>query len=74
MPHSLDELANSCDAVMLESLDGRPHLKQFRAIAKGKPVFIDKPAAGSLATYAARSRSAAAYRDLWAEIVERMSR
>jgi hypothetical protein len=34
---------------MLESLDGRPHLKQFRAIAKGKPVFVDKPAAASLA-------------------------
>jgi hypothetical protein len=46
---SLDELADQCDAFMLESVDGRPHLKQFRAIAKGKPVFIDKPAAGSLA-------------------------
>jgi hypothetical protein len=46
---SIDELAGECDAFMLESIDGRPHLKQFRAIAKGKPVFIDKPAAGSLA-------------------------
>jgi hypothetical protein len=46
---SLDELAGECDAFMLESVDGRPHLKQFRAIAKGKPVFVDKPAAGSLA-------------------------
>ena len=46
---SLDELADQCDAFMLESVDGRPHLKQFRAIAKGKPVFVDKPAAGSLA-------------------------
>jgi hypothetical protein len=46
---SLDELASECDAFMLESVDGRPHLKQFRAIAKGKPVFVDKPAAASLA-------------------------
>src|SRR3954466_15741716 len=46
---SLDELAGECDAFMLESVDGRPHLKQFRAIATGKPVFVDKPAAGSLA-------------------------
>jgi GFO/IDH/MocA oxidoreductase family protein len=46
---TLEELANECDAVMLESVDGRPHLKQFRAIAKGKPVFVDKPAAASLA-------------------------
>src|SRR3954466_4070908 len=46
---SLDELADQCDAFMLESVDGRPHLKQFRAIAKGKPVFVDKPAAASLA-------------------------
>jgi hypothetical protein len=46
---SLDELASECDAFMLESVDGRPHLKQFRAVAKGKPVFVDKPAAGSLA-------------------------
>src|SRR3954467_846805 len=46
---SLDELADQCDAFLLESVDGRPHLKQFRAIAKGKPVFVDKPAAASLA-------------------------
>jgi hypothetical protein len=46
---NLDELASQCDAFMLESVDGRPHLKQFRAIAKGKPVFVDKPAAASLA-------------------------
>ena len=46
---SLDELADQCDVFMVESVDGRPHLKQFRAIAKGKPVFVDKPAAASLA-------------------------
>lgn len=46
---SLDELANDCDVFMVESVDGRPHLKQFQAVAKGKPVFVDKPAAASLA-------------------------
>src|SRR5437588_8310888 len=46
---SPEDVADQCDVILLESLDGRPHLKQFRAIAKGKPVFVDKPAAGSLA-------------------------
>ncbi|MBL0162030.1 MAG: Gfo/Idh/MocA family oxidoreductase [Bryobacterales bacterium] len=43
-------LLTKVDAVLLESVDGRPHLAQFREIAKGgKPVFIDKPLASSLA-------------------------
>jgi predicted dehydrogenase len=46
---SLDDLASQCDVFLVESVDGRPHLKQFQAVAKGKPVFVDKPAAGSLA-------------------------
>jgi predicted dehydrogenase len=46
---SLEELANETDAILLESVDGRPHLAQFKAVAKGKPIFVDKPAAGSLA-------------------------
>jgi predicted dehydrogenase len=46
---SLEQLANETDAILLESVDGRPHLEQFRAVAKGKPVFIDKPTAASLA-------------------------
>ena len=38
------------DAVLLESVDGRPHLAQARpVIAAGKPLFIDKPMAASLA-------------------------
>ena len=38
------------DVVLLESVDGRPHLEQVRPVFKaGKPVFIDKPVAGSLA-------------------------
>ena len=47
---SIDELLSKVDAIMIESVDGRPHLEQFRAVMKaGKPVFIDKPFAGSLA-------------------------
>jgi predicted dehydrogenase len=37
------------DVVLLESLDGRPHLEQVRPIiAAHKPVFVDKPVAASL--------------------------
>jgi ABC-type amino acid transport substrate-binding protein len=47
---SIDELLAKVDAVMLESVDGRPHLAQARpVIAAGKPLFIDKPMAASLA-------------------------
>lgn len=38
------EVAESTDAILLLSADGRVHLEQFQAIAVfGKPVFIDKP-------------------------------
>jgi len=47
---SIEELCQKVDGVLLESVDGRPHLKQVRpVIAAGKPVFIDKPMAASLA-------------------------
>ncbi len=47
---SIEELVKKVDAVLLESVDGRPHLKQVLPVLKaGKPVFIDKPVAGSLA-------------------------
>ncbi len=46
---SIDELLEKVDVVLLESVDGRPHLKQVIPVFKaGKPVFIDKPVAGSL--------------------------
>jgi hypothetical protein len=42
-------LTSKVDGVLLESVDGRAHLPQFREIAKsGKPVFIDKPLASTL--------------------------
>lgn len=41
---SLAALRGKCDAIMLESIDGRVHLSQFREVAEwGLPVFIDKP-------------------------------
>lgn len=47
--HSIAELAKDVDAVMIESVDGRTHLAQFKQVlSSGKPVFIDKPVAGSL--------------------------
>lgn len=47
---SIEALLGKVDAVMLESVDGRPHLKQARPVlAAKKPLFIDKPVAGSLA-------------------------
>jgi len=47
---SIEELCQQVDAVLLESNDGRPHLEQVIPVLKaGKPVFIDKPVAGSLA-------------------------
>jgi hypothetical protein len=47
---TIDELLENVDAVLLESVDGRPHLEQAKpVIAAGKPLFIDKPMAASLA-------------------------
>ena len=46
---SIPDLCREVDAVLLEGLDGRPHLEQARPVlAAHKPVFIDKPVAGSL--------------------------
>jgi hypothetical protein len=47
---SIDELLKKVDVVLLESVDGRPHLAQARPVFQAKkPVFIDKPVAGTLA-------------------------
>jgi predicted dehydrogenase len=47
---SIEELLREVDVVLLESVDGRPHLEQALLVIKaGKPLFIDKPLAGSLA-------------------------
>jgi len=47
---SIPKLLEKVDVVLLESVDGRPHLEQVRPVfAARKPVFIDKPLAGTLA-------------------------
>ena len=46
---SIDALLKKVDVVLLESVDGRPHLAQVTPVLKaGKRVFIDKPLAASL--------------------------
>ncbi|MDF1852064.1 MAG: Gfo/Idh/MocA family oxidoreductase [Verrucomicrobiales bacterium] len=46
---TIEELCENVDAILLESVDGRPHLDQVKPVlAAGLPVFIDKPVAGSL--------------------------
>jgi hypothetical protein len=40
---SIPALVDQVDAIMLESVDGRQHLEQFRQMAVGKPVYLDKP-------------------------------
>jgi hypothetical protein len=46
---TLEEMCAQVDVVMIESVDGRPHLEQARPVIRArKPLFIDKPMAGSL--------------------------
>jgi hypothetical protein len=46
---TIAELCTRVDGVLLESVDGRVHLKEVREIVAGhKPMFIDKPLAASL--------------------------
>ncbi len=47
---SVEELLKKVDVVLLETNDGRLHLEQaMKVIKAGKPMFIDKPVAASLA-------------------------
>jgi len=47
---SIEQLLESSDVIMIESVDGRRHLKELKAVATaGKPTFVDKPFAASLA-------------------------
>ncbi len=46
---SIDTLLTKVDAILLETNDGRPHFEQAVPVFKArKPLFIDKPVAGSL--------------------------
>jgi predicted dehydrogenase len=47
---SIPKLLEKVDVVLIESVDGRIHLQEAREVFKsGKPVYIDKPLAGTLA-------------------------
>ena len=48
---TMEEMLAQSDVVMIETNDGRPHLKEaMPAFKAGKPIFIDKPVAENLAT------------------------
>lgn len=60
---SIELLLTKVDAVLLESNDGRPHRDQVLPVLKaGKPVFVDKPLAGSLTDCVAIFELARRYR------------
>ncbi|HEV3383841.1 MAG TPA: Gfo/Idh/MocA family oxidoreductase [Gemmata sp.] len=47
---SIAQVVEKSDAILIMSLDGRTHLKDFKAVMKsGKPVYIGRPMATSLA-------------------------
>src|SRR5215510_14631366 len=47
---TIPQLLEKVDVVLLESVDGRIHLQEAIPVIKaGKPMFIDKPLAGTLA-------------------------
>jgi hypothetical protein len=47
---SIEDLLKQADFILLETNDGRPHLEQaLPVLESGKPLFIDKPMAASLA-------------------------
>jgi hypothetical protein len=59
---SIDALIQRVDVVLLETNDGRPHLEQALPVLKArKPMFIDKPIAGSLADAVAIFEAARKY-------------
>lgn len=66
MVDTIPELIDKVDAILLESVDGRPHLAQAVPVLKsGKPMFIDKPLAGTLADAIAIDMLAKKYNARW---------
>lgn len=58
---TIEELCRNVDAVLIENVDGRPHLAAARpVIAARKPLYIDKPMAASVADVREIFRLAAA--------------
>lgn len=66
MVSSIAELLKEVDFVLLETNDGRPHLKQaLEVFAAGKPVFIDKPVCHDLADIVKLVAAAEKYDAKW---------
>ena len=64
--HSPRAVAEQVDAILLESVDGRVHLEQFKEVAPfGKPVFIDKRLAVCYSEAEEIARLAAQYNVPW---------
>lgn len=62
----IGDLCPMVDGILLESVDGRVHLDQFRQAATcGKPVFIDKPLASTLSDAREIARIAADRKVPW---------
>ena len=60
---SIEALLQKVDVVLLETNDGRPHLEQALPVLRAnKPLFIDKPIAGSLADAIAIFEAARKYK------------
>jgi hypothetical protein len=64
--NKISDLCPLVDGILLESVDGRVHLDQFRQAATcGKPVFIDKPLASTFSDAQEIARIAAARKIPW---------
>jgi hypothetical protein len=62
----IQDLCPMVDGILIESIDGRAHLDQFRqAAACGKPIFIDKPLASTLPDAKGIARIAADHNIPW---------
>lgn len=66
MLNSLEEVAEQCDAWMLEAVDGRTRAALFaQMVPYGKPIFVDKPFALDAVTAEEMIKLAAAYGTPW---------
>lgn len=66
MLSSLEEVAEKCDAWMLEAVDGRTRVALFaQMVPYGKPIFVDKPFALDSSTAEEMVRLAAVYGTPW---------
>ena len=62
----IGDLCPLVDGILLESVDGRAHLDQFRqAVVCGKPIYIEKPLASTLADARRIAQIAAAHHVPW---------